>query len=107
MANIRKWLEQFEQENKETIIAIVVGPHDDDRWEETDRRPEYQRDVVLTREQGLAILDVEYNNGYGGADCFPMYAWTEKSVLSISEYDGATSLNSFPRNPVNCTPTFD
>lgn len=107
MANIKEWLVAAEQEAGETIEAIVVGEHDDDKWSTSgDRRPEHQRNVILSRADGLALLDEEYDSGYGGADCFPMYAWSASWVWFIGEYDGATGLASVPRNPVSCEPQF-
>lgn len=103
MANIKTWLLEAEKTDG-PIEAIVVGKHDDDRWDDDDRRPEHQRDVLLSREDGLALLDADYDNGYGGADCFPFYAWNANFVYSIHEYDGSTSLQRVPRHPVACSP---
>lgn len=107
MANIRKWLEEAERESGEQIEAIVVGQHDKapDRWSR-DRIKPVDEGVILSREVGLAKLDEEYDNGYGGADCYPMYAWTKSWVYFIGEYDGATGPNRVPRNPINCEPQF-
>jgi hypothetical protein len=104
MDNIRKWLIKAEQDLGETIEAIVVGMHykagpDDAR--------DFDENVVLSREAGLAKLDEEFDSEYGGADCYPMYAWTESYVFFIGEYDGMTRLSKIPRNPVNCIPDFN
>lgn len=101
MANIMRRLIEAERRTDETIEAIVVGKHYDD-----DRPHQSQRDVVLDRETGLALLDVEYDNGFGGADCYPMYAWTATRVYMIHEYDGATHLTFVPRHPIACEPSF-
>lgn len=107
MANIAKWLQDVEARTGEKIEAIVVGKHDNDpdRWSR-DRVAPPGENVILSREDGLKKLDQEYDSGYGGADCFPMYAWTQSFVYLIGEYDGATGLHSVPRNPVNCEPEF-
>ncbi len=104
MANIRDWLLEATAENGETIEAIVVGKHDSVRWSEGE--PNALENVVLTPEQGLALLDQEYDNGYGGADCRPMYAWTATRIYLIGEYDGATGPYWVPRNPIACEPGF-
>lgn len=108
MGNIATWLRKAEELHGETIESIVVGPHDnDDLWYGEDRRPENQRDVLLSREDGLKLLDVDYDHGFGGADCFRIYAWTPNRVFFMHEYDGATSLNWVPRNPTpDIQPTF-
>lgn len=103
MANIRKWLEKAEVETGEQIEAIVVGKHDRTGW---DAAAAADENVVLSREAGLAKLDQEYENGYGGADCFPMYAWMPSRIYFIGEYDGATGPNWVPRHPVAIEPQF-
>lgn len=105
MANIKERLERIENKNSERIIAVVVGKHYND-WFDEDRRPTHQRNTVLSRDDGLALLDVEYDNGYGGADCFPMYAWTQNWIIVILEYDGSTGIGCIPRNPIDCEPNF-
>ena len=106
MANITECLLERERETGETIEAIVVGKHYRDSWLE-DRRPEHMRDKMLTRNDGLALLNVEHDDGFGGADCYPMYAWSKSRVYFISEYDGSTRLSCLPRHPVDCEPCFD
>lgn len=107
MANIRHWLEEAEAKFGERIEAIVVGPHDRRVSKYSgDDKPESDENVVLSREEGLAKLDEEYDNGYGGADCYPMYAWTASRVYFIGEYDGATGPSWVPRNPTACEPAF-
>lgn len=107
MGNIKTWLEEAEASSGERIEAVVIGQHysRDSRWE-SDDAPLPDEHVVLSREDGLRKLDQEYNDGYGGADCFPMYAWSKSRVYFIHEYDGSTSLSSEPRNPVPCKPDF-
>jgi len=107
MGNIKVWLEDAERRTGERIEAIVVGMHynDPDKYSST-RSPKPNENKVLSREDGLAILDQDYDNGYGGADCYPMYAWTKSFVYFINEYDGATALGSVPRAPIDCKPEF-
>lgn len=47
-------------------------------------------------------LDYEYDDGFGGTGCDAIYAWTENFFVGVSEYDGATGLDAYPRNPINC-----
>jgi len=104
MANIKEWLIAVEQKFGEPIEAIVVGKHDDRTYGDKAFADE---NIILSRQDGLAKLDAEYDNGYGGADCFPMYAWTASRVFFIREYDGSTGISSVPRAPVACEPEFD
>lgn len=103
MANIRKWLEDAEQFYREPIEAIVVGVHYDRTF--TDELLE-DENIILLRDDGLKKLDQEFNCGYGGADCYPMYAWTKNRVFFIHEYDGATGLSYVPRSPMPIEPQF-
>lgn len=105
MANIKDWIEEFEKDNNEKVVCIVVGKHYND-YDDEDRRPEAKRDVMLSRKEGLKLLDVEFDSGYGGADCFPMLAWTENFVLKIHEYDGSTYIEGVPRKPLHMSPYF-
>lgn len=103
MANLKTWLEEAEKIHGETIEAMVVGQHYRARW---DDAVQHDENVLLSRDAGLARVDQEYSNGYGGADCFPLYAWTESRVYFVAEYDGATGLNWVPRHPVQIEPSF-
>ena len=51
-------------------------------------------------------LDYEYDTGYGGADCNAIYLYTKSFIVFVSEYDGATSINCTPRNPIECMPDY-
>lgn len=103
MANIAKWFEAMA--GSESIMYAVLGKHDAHRWDS-----EYTLHAVgklLPWTEARLILDYEYDNGHGGADCHTVFAWTETKVLTITEYDGATGPTWFPRNPMDVTPSFD
>lgn len=110
MGNIAQWLREAEESTGERIGSICVGEHYSDHWnlyEGEQPRNAEQLNRLLTRDEGLSVLDVEYDNGFGGADCFPMYAWSPSWVYFIAEYDGSTGLSRVPRMPVDCKPEFD
>jgi hypothetical protein len=44
------------------------------------------------------------SGGFGNPDVVPFYVWTNYRVLFIGCYDGATWLESVPRNPTNVIP---
>src|SRR5579862_171863 len=104
MANIRVWLEEAVKQYKEPILAVVVGQHDNKRWDQDEPLPD--ENIVLKPEVALQKLDLEFNDGFGGADCFPILAWTKSRVFFIHEYDGATSLRWVPRKPIAIAPEF-
>lgn len=107
MANLKKDLEEALDEG-ERIEAVVIGPHDRDpnRYGEGSLRHADKLNRVLTWEEAAPILDEEYNDGYGSADCFPFYAWTNTHIYFVCEYDGATSISAVPRNPRDIKPDF-
>jgi len=45
------------------------------------------------------ILDVEFDDCSGGTEGKPFTLWTERRVYFPTEYDGAESVASAPRNP--------
>lgn len=101
MANLAKQLINFEVLHDDKIEKVLIGKHYNDYWDddEEDRRPIEARNELVDRETALKILDLDYDSGYGGADCFPLYAWSKKAIFFVSEYDGATGLARIPRNP--------
>lgn len=65
----------------------------------------YVKGKVYSFEQAKEfMLDWEIAGGYGGEEVIYFYAWTNKRVLFIGCYDGATWLTSVPRNPTQCFP---
>lgn len=103
MGNLRKWLEDAERLYDEPIEAMCVGQHDNGKW---DRKPKADENVLLSREDGLKKIDEDYDNGYGGADCYPLYAWTKSRIFFVAEYDGATGISYVPRHPIALEPQF-
>lgn len=106
MANIAEWIE--EAANGEAIEAVVIGTHYRDIFKEPGEKPfnEAPLNTLLTWEEAKPFLSYEFDNGFGGADCHPVYAWTKTRIIVISEYDGATGEATFPRNPIACKPEF-
>jgi hypothetical protein len=101
MSNLKTWLEEVEERFGELIEAIVVGKHYDNYGESRE-----DENIILSREAGLKKLDGEFDDGFGGADCYPFVAWTASRVFFVQEYDGATNLAWVPRNPIAVTPEF-
>lgn len=102
--NIKDWLLAAERACGEVIESVVVGIHDNKKYDQPS--PLTDENIVLSREEALAKLDLPFDAGFGGADCFPVYAWTKSRVFFIHEYDGATGLHWVPRNPISIAPDF-
>lgn len=103
MSNLREYLEECERFYGEKIEAMCVGQHYTTKY---DSEPKADENMLLSRADGLKKIDEEYDSGYGGADCFPLYAWTATRVFFVHEYDGATGINYVPRNPIAIKPDF-
>ncbi len=101
MVNLAEMIENAT--DGEAIEAAVIGPFDGRSGEAQDA-PFVGR--VLSWEEARRHLDYEYDNGFGGADCHPVLAWTASWVVGIAEYDGSTGCSRVPRNPVACRPGY-
>lgn len=90
----------------EPIEAVVIGREDDwdyhdDTWFRNGKPPE----GILTWEEARPFLDYAYDDGYGGADCAPVWAWTATRVIFIGTYDGSTWVQDIPRSPTEGNPS--
>jgi len=85
---------------------------DDYEWEQWGECPSVKNPIE--RENIGKIMSLEtakpYMQGWrfehdmGGLNCYGMYIWTNKRIIWVGKYDGATWLSSAPRNPIECRP---
>jgi hypothetical protein len=106
---------QKELKEGETVEAIVFGNWgwasnsgpDPDGYEEPDPKPVPMdmRGKVLTPEEAKPLMDGwSFNGGYGAPDCYAVRIWTNERILFVTQYDGATGLDSTARNPIDHWP---
>ncbi len=97
--------EDIERAAKGEEIEAIVVTHSRDTFEE-EWSPEDFKEPYLVRtwQEVKPRLDYEYDTGFGGADCHAIFAWTPTRIVFVTEYDGATSVTSLPRNPVEGRP---
>lgn len=101
----------------ETIEGIVFGAWGwgsiapGDGFEPGYGEPEPPAVPVELRGKVLSPEDAEpymqswsFSGGYGAPDCYAVYIWTSERVFWVTQYDGATWLDSAPRNPINVIP---
>jgi len=97
----------------ERIEAVVIGPFglgsiddDDDLYGQRDDQkiPRDKLGRVLSWREARPLLDYDYDAGFGAPDCHAVYVWTADEVLWVTQYDGATAIDSAPRNPRDCIP---
>jgi hypothetical protein len=104
MGNLKKWLLSEAKKNHEKILGVVIGEM---AWEPDRKIPNFDampKSRVLSWDEAQGFLDYDFNEGYGTPGCNAITAWTETKVIAINQYDGATSIFSLPRNPINHDP---
>jgi len=95
-----------EMEVGEEIEAIVFGDWGWGGYGETfDAIPSVVKYKILAPEDAAPYMEGwSFYGGYGSPDCYAVYVWTNKRVLWVTQYDGATGLDSAHRNPIDCKP---
>jgi hypothetical protein len=91
----------------ESIEKVVIGPFG---WDGYDEKPEFSipdhlLGVPLDWAVAKPLLTYEYSTGYGAPGCHAVYAYTNRHVLIVVQYDGSTSITAIPRNPEPGMPT--
>ena len=104
MAVIADWIEDIAGD--ETIECVIVGDHDNDYWKD-EKFNGVMTNTPISWEEARPFLSYEYDNGFGGADCHPVFAYTPTKIITITEYDGATGPSWYPRHPIKCRVGFD
>lgn len=56
-------------------------------------------DDVIAVAPSEDVLDIEFDDGYGGSEGQDFLVWTKEHVYFPVVYDGAESVGSAPRNP--------
>lgn len=92
--------------NGEAIEYIVIGVMG---WGDhgSEAIPGYSnipKGELLTWNEAVNYLDFDYDNGFGVPGCMSIFAWTESRVLFVDQYNGATSVCTIPRNPIDVMP---
>ena len=55
---------------------------------------------VIYKTMPRKMLDEKFNDGYGGSEGTPFYAYTDKWVIFPVVYDGMEWLAAIPRDPM-------
>ena len=109
---------QGELQEGEVVEVIVFGPwgwgippRDNENWEpgflEPDETPIpfNMRGQMLTPSEARPMMQSwGFYGGFGSPACYATYIWTNQRVLFVTQYDGATSLDSVPRSPLSVMP---
>lgn len=115
------WTELLEVlDEDEHIEGIVFGawgngdePDDGKPWKLSRSEPINppvpldKRGIVLDADTAKDYMNGwRFMNDFGSSACYATYVWTNKQLISVTRYDGATCMNVMPRNPINCIPEF-
>ncbi len=103
------WTELNEyMDDGEVLKSIVFGEYGGGGWPqagEGSKIPLDKQGVVLDPDEAKPLMqNWEADGGFGVPECHALYAWTNRRVVWITQYDGATGFNSAPRNPIKCKP---
>lgn len=67
--------------------------------------PMSQRGKVLSLELAKPYMaGWNFAGGYGSPEAYATYIWTNRRVIWVTQYDGATCLTDAPRHPTACQP---
>ena len=106
MATLREWFDRFTEQTGEKPEAIVFGTDDEgylsSKWEEWNLPATGQ--VVPFDQVAGHVLDVTFDETWGGNDSPDLCAWSPSWVLFSDNYDGYEGLCWVPRNPTDHSP---
>ena len=101
-------------EPEEQIEAIVFGHYgwnceddynDPDDDSQASPVPKDKQGVVLTLDEAIPLMHGwSFCHDLGAPRTHSAYIWTTRRVIWVVQYDGATWLDSAPRNPVPTKP---
>jgi len=107
MSNAYKELLE-ELNDGEVVESIVFGEWGWGGYGEPENKPVpmEKQGVALTIEEARPMMQAwAFYGGYGSPDCYAVNIWTNQRIIWITQYDGSTSLDSAPRNPVSGKPS--
>lgn len=81
------------------IEAIKLGSFE--VWGNDEQLEPFWANTPELIEQAMKMLDVEFDSGYGGENCRPVFVWTKNFLIVKACYDGAEWFVRLPRNPTN------
>jgi hypothetical protein len=102
--DLMDYLSDFAEE--ETVEGIVFGDYGWDGYKEDGLAvPNEKKGILMTLEEAKPMMNSwRFYGGHGAPECYAVYIWTNKRVIWVTQYDGATTLDSAPRNPCNIIP---
>ena len=105
MTTLLEWIQELS--DKEEIEAVIIGEMGWDNYNQPDGLPDdYKSKIgkVMTADEAMPYLTYSFDNGFGAPNCTAIAAYTKTWVISVSQYDGATSPFRMARNPISFIP---
>lgn len=91
----------------EEVEAVCFGEFGWNGYAEPIPQPiqEEHRGKLLTWEAARPLMrSWQFSGGFGAPETYNTYIWTNRRVLFVHEYDGATHLDALPRHPIPTMP---
>ena len=90
------WIREYENYHAEQVEVIVFGEFD---WGYTQYKISPPPGKLMTMDEAMPYLTVEFNNDYGNRGCPPFAAYTANWIISAASYDAYISPFSIRRSP--------
>ncbi len=106
MGSALSQLQEF-LEDGEIIEALCFGKWGWGGFEEPEPNPVplIMKGKILSLDEAAPMMKTwSFYGGYGSPDCYAVNVWTNKRIIWVTQYDGATNLNSAFRNPTEGLP---
>lgn len=92
----------------EVIEGIVFGEYGWSSYRQPKDAPvpkEIFGKLLLWDETTFSYMEGwSFYGGWGSPECYAVYVWTDQRVIWVTQYDGSTTLDSAPRNPIDILP---
>jgi len=99
MANLVEWIKG--EAGGEEIESVIIGKFGWNGYNDEIHIPEEYIGKALSWEMAKKLLNYDFDDSYGAPGCHAICAYTASWIISVYQYDGATSTFKMPRNPVD------
>ena len=103
MSNAYEDLNEYLDEGEE-VESIVFGEYGWGGYKEPEPNP-VSHDLfgkILSLEDAKPLMQTwSFYTGFGAPECYAVNIYTNQRVIWVTQYDGATSLDSMLRHPKN------
>ena len=100
--SLREWFDHFTQVTGETPTHIVMADYAS--FGPTNQWKDAPVGLVEWGDVAASILDVPFDDGFGGNRSPNLCAWSPSWVIFSDNYDGSEELRWVPRHPVDHDP---